>query len=254
MSDARITGAGPRLPALMTKLQLEGTIQTSLASRGGLERTDPAYAGQADYTPAFLAHVYDPLVLRFANRFVWRCPSRHILSLYAEHLTGRHLDVGPGTGWFLERCEYPTPSPELTLLDVNADVLEAASARLSRYAPHRHQANLLEPLDADLGTFDSIALTHVLHCLPGGLADKRYALEQLAGRLAPGGAMFGTTVLGGGVPHTPLSRAFLRFLNGKGVFSNRGDDLAGLERALAGLGGRFRVETRGAVALFVVTA
>ena len=212
---------------------------------------DPAHAGQADYTPSFLAHVYDPLVLKFANRFVWRCPSSHILRLYDARVTDRHLDVGPGTGWFLTRCRFPTEAPAITLLDVNADVLDVASAALARYKPQRYQANLLEPLDSDIGSFDSIGLTHVLHCLPGTLDEKRRVLDHLAARLAPGGYLFGSTVLRGGVPHTPLSHGFLTFLNHKGVFCNNGDDLDGLDRALSGLTSQYVLCTQGSVALFV---
>jgi ubiquinone/menaquinone biosynthesis C-methylase UbiE len=226
-------------------------VQAALAEHGGLAPTDPAYPGQAEYTPRFLAHVYDPLVLRFANRFVWRCPTHAITALYDEHVSDTHLDVGPGTGYFLERCAFPSGEPAITLLDVNPNVLEAASRRIARHAPRRYLANLLEPLDLEPGGFDSIALTHVLHCLPGTIAEKQVVLERLGALLRPGGRLFGTAVLGGGVKHTPLSRAFLSFLNGKGMFSNLADDASGLDSALATVFADYELTTRGAVALFV---
>jgi SAM-dependent methyltransferase len=229
-------------------------VQDALAPRGALAPTDLAYAGQAEYTPWFLAHVYDRLVLRFANRFVWRCPTPAIAELYDEHVSASHLDVGPATGYFLERCRFPTAEPEITLLDVNPDVLEAASRRIAQHAPRRYLGNLLEPLDPVPGSFDSIALTHVLHCLPGTMADKQIVLERLAALLRPGGRLFGSTILAGGVRHTPLSRRFLSFLNGKGMFGNLADDEHGLDAALGAVFTDYEITIRGAVALFVARA
>jgi SAM-dependent methyltransferase len=214
-----------------------------------LDPTHPAYRGQADYTPGFLA-VYDPLVLHFANSVVWRCPGREILRLYDENVAGRHLDVGPGTGWFLKRCRFPVTLPSITLLDANPHVLRTAAQRLAWYGPATHQANLLEPIDLPPASFGSIGLTHVLHCLPGTMADKAVVFDHLRPLLAPGGRLFGTTILRRGVPHTPFSLALLRFLNLRGVFGNAQDDLATLEQALAARFDDYTIRTRGSVAVF----
>jgi SAM-dependent methyltransferase len=226
-------------------------MTTATADR--LPPSDPAYRGQADYTPAFLA-VYDPLVLGVMNRSVWRCPTSEILRLYEEHAAGAHLDVGPGTGYYLDRCRCPEPPRAITLLDVNPDVLDKASRRLARFQPGLHRANLLEPIGLQGGTFDSIALTHVLHCLPGPMAAKSVVLDNLAGLLRPGGRLFGSTILARGVPHTPLSRTLMRFLNARGVFGNRDDDLATLELALGTRFAEHDVRVVGSVALFVARA
>ena len=215
-----------------------------------LTQDSPAYAGQAQYTPKFLAHVYDPLVVRFANRFSWRCPSRWILRFYDEHVANNHLDAGPGTAWFLARCHFPSSAPRITLLDVNRDVLDAASKRIASYAPRTHQANLLEPIRLDQDRFGSAALAHVLHCLPGTIAEKACALDHVAALVRPGGTVFGTTVLSGGVKHSRFSRSYNDYLNEIGVFSNKDDDLAGLEVALAQRFERYTLVTVGTVALF----
>ncbi len=52
-----------------------------------MNRDDPAYRGQADYSAPLLA-LYDPLVLGPIARFVWRCPSTHLLKRYREPATG----------------------------------------------------------------------------------------------------------------------------------------------------------------------
>jgi SAM-dependent methyltransferase len=226
-------------------------MTTTTAER--LQRSDPAYAGQADYTPAFLA-VYDPLVLGVMNRLVWRCPTSEILPLYEACVSGDHLDVGPGTGWYLDRCRLTSSPRAVTLLDVNPDVLAKAAHRLRRFAPGVHPANLLEPIDLPPASFDSIALTHVLHCLPGTMAEKGDVLGRLGALLRPGGRLFGSTILAGGVPHTPVSRALMRFLNARGVFGNRHDDVAALESTLAERFAHHEVRTVGSVALFTACA
>lgn len=232
-----VSGGAPGAPPAMT---------TTTAP--GLEPGDPAYAGQADYTPGFLA-VYDPLVLGVMNRVMWRCPTGEILRLYEEHAAGAHLDVGPGTGWYLDHCRFEEP-PEITLFDANVYVLEKATRRLARLDPAVHQGNLLESTGLEPGTFDSISLTHVLHCLPGTMADKAAVLGRLAALLRPDGVLFGSTILAGGVAHTPVSRGLMRFLNARGVFGNGDDDLDALERALDGHFARHEVRTVGSVALF----
>jgi len=211
---------------------------------------DPAYAGQAHYTPRFLAHLYDPLVVRFANRFGWRCPSSVILDHYNRNVGAVHLDAGPGTGWFLDRCRFPTPTPTITLVDANADVLDASSSRLRRYAPRRHQANLLEPIDLPPASFDSAALAHVLHCMPGPLGEKACALDHLATLVRRGGCVFGTSVLASGVKETRFSRSYNDYLNEIGVFSNAADSLWALDGALAQRFEHYELRAVGTVALF----
>jgi hypothetical protein len=213
--------------------------------------SDPAYAGQAQYTPRFLAHVYDPLVVRFANRIGWRCPSSVILRHYDEHVGAVHLDAGPGTGWFLDRCRFPTETPAITLLDVNEDVLNSSAKTLRRYQPRRHQANVLEPISGlEPESHDSAALAHVLHCLPGSLTEKACALDHVKALVRSGGTVFGSTVLAEGVEHSRFSRSYNDYLNEIGVFSNRGDSRDALDEALALRFERYDLAVVGTVALF----
>ena len=131
-------------------------------------RADEVEAGQRIYTP-FTLRVYDLFVLGFSNRFVWRCPSSEMLGRYDSHVGARHLDVGVGTGWFLDHCTWPVESPKITLLDLNENSLSAASDRIRRYAPAAVQANVLDPVDLGDALFDSIGANFLFHCLPGGL-------------------------------------------------------------------------------------
>ncbi|MGV9309645.1 MULTISPECIES: class I SAM-dependent methyltransferase [unclassified Nonomuraea] len=218
-----------------------------------LEPEDPAYAGQAAYTPFFLKYVYDPLVIRFQNRFTWRCPSKALLALYRGNASSDHLDVGPGTGWYLNKCRFPAAEPRIALLDVNSDVLRRAAERIARHQPQCIRADLLKPLSLRKRQFDSVALVHVLHCLPGNIQDKAQVFDQLAPLLRPGGRLFGSTILSLGVPQTRLSRSQLGYMNKMGIFANEQDSLEDLENALAKRFTHVTLHTRGSVALFSVT-
>ncbi len=207
-------------------------------------------AGQAAYTPRFLAF-YDLFVLGFSNRFAWRCPSTHMLELYNRFAGARHLDVGVGTGWFLDRPQWPVEQPQITLLDLNASSLRAAAHRIRRYAPQTVRANVLESVELGRERFDSIGMNFLLHCLPGHLEEKAATVTRnLLPYLEPGGVLFGSTVLGRGVRHNAIGRILLRAYNKKGIFSNLADDKDGLERALAASLSSVEVEVVGTVALF----
>ena len=84
--------------------------------RRPMDRDDPAYKGQADYSRTVL-RLYDPLVLGPVARYVWRCPSDRLTEHYRRHVRDRHLDVGPGTGYFLERSGA-APGGEVTICPI----------------------------------------------------------------------------------------------------------------------------------------
>jgi len=39
-----------------------------------MQRDDPAYRGQSEYTPFFLK-IYDPVIMGFSARLISRCPA-----------------------------------------------------------------------------------------------------------------------------------------------------------------------------------
>ena len=143
-----------------------------------MDRDDPAYDGQREYTPLFL-RIYDPLVLGVFAPVIWRCSASHLVEGYRRHVGRRHLDVGPGTGYFLARADLPDASP-VTLLDPNENVLAHASRRLRNLDVTTIEADVLKPLPVD-GPFDSAALNGVLHCLPGPLPSKAAAVATGSG-------------------------------------------------------------------------
>lgn len=189
----------------------------------------PGFKGFKDYTSRFLK-VYDRFVLGFVAPRVWRVTAAPSVAQYRDHLRGRHLDIGPGTGFGIVEAAPPR-DVDLTLVDPNPDVLEHCAATLAAWSPSLVEANVLEPLPV-VGPFDSAALSHVLHCLPGPMEEKTRAIEHVAAVLADGGVLFGGTVLGLSADHTTAGRLFLRVANLQGGFGNRDDDVDGLRTIL----------------------
>jgi SAM-dependent methyltransferase len=212
-----------------------------------LERSDPAYKGQSGYNPVMLA-IYDPWVLGFMSRVVLHVPIPPFVERYRANLGHRHLDVGPGTGYFIAKAA-PPEGTEITLLDPNPHVLHRAGKRLASLSPTVVEADVMKPLPI-AGPFDSAALSFVLHCLRGPDANKAIAIRNIADVLTPEGVLFGGTVLGLGERHTKPARAFLRAANKQGGFDNAGDTADGLRTILSESFHDVDVETVGSAAMF----
>ncbi|MCT2031660.1 class I SAM-dependent methyltransferase [Dietzia cinnamea] len=194
------------------------------------------------YNPVTL-RLYDAGVLGLTNRLIWRCPTATMVEHYRSHAGRSHLDVGPGTGYFLERID----SPSLTLLDLNASCLAAASVRVGHgRSVASLQQSFFDPLPRE-HSFDSIGLNFLLHCIPSH--EKWDRLSQLRGHLRPGGTIFGSTLIPDPETATLAARALNSTYNKLGVFGNADDTMDELENALRGYA---EVSTRrvGQVALF----
>ena len=215
-----------------------------------MDPDDPAYRGQADYTPRLLA-IYDPWVLGFMARVVWRCPTPPVVDRYRRLVGQRHLDVGPGTGYLLDKAGLPADT-EITLLDPNPNALAHASRRLAARNVTRVEADVLKPLPVK-GPFDSIALNYVLHCLPGPMAHKALAIRNAAAVLTPDGVLFGGTVLGRSGEHTLPARAFVWAVNRRGTFDNLDDTEEELREILKESFQRVEIDVIGSIAHFIAT-
>ena len=207
------------------------------------------YLSDGIYTSTFL-NFYDLYVLRFSNRWVWRCPSRYLLAHYNRNVTSNHLDVGVGTGWYSDNCTFPTASPRLAFLDRNENCLKEAAERCARYSPELLSADILAPFEADMEPFDSISLNYVLHCLPGPFEKKAKVFGHLLPYLNQGGTLFGATIVAEGAPVTRLGRRLIRFYNEKGIFGNASDSVKEVEENLCHYFGEWRTEVIGNVVLF----
>jgi len=206
-------------------------------------------AGQAVYTKRTLA-VYDLLVLGISNRFIWRCPTERIERHYDRHVTANHLDVGVGTGYFLDRCRFPSSEPRVALMDLNPDSLGHAAHRIARYQPVTYRRNVLEPISIDGPKFDSVGVNYLLHCIPGSITEKAVAFDHLKPLMNPGAVLFGSTLLHEGIRRSRPAKWLMGAYNRKGIFCNRGDELEGLKRELAQRFDDVSVNVVGCAALF----
>lgn len=211
--------------------------------------SEQVVAGQAVYTKRMLS-AYDIIVLVLSNRHIWKCPSSKILAHYNRHVSGNHLDVGVGTGYFLDRCSFPSSPPRIALMDLNSNTLAFASQRISRWNPETYQQNIFEPIEPTMAPFDSVGINYLLHCLPGSMEEKTVAFDKLKLVMKPGARIFGSTILQGGVTKSWMANWLMAFYNKKGIFSNIEDNLEGLHRELCQRFVNITVEVVGCVALF----
>ncbi|GAB2901941.1 class I SAM-dependent methyltransferase [Microbulbifer echini] len=205
--------------------------------------------GQAVYSKPVL-WLYDLWVLGLSNRYIWRCPTADILKHFNRHITSNHLDVGVGTGYFLDKCQFPPGDVRLGLMDLNQNSLDVTAARVARYNPLQFRCNVLDEIDIAAGKFESISLNYLLHCLPGKLSDKLSALDHVSTLLAESGVVFGSTILSAGVPRNTVAKKLMHIYNQKGIFSNVEDCQGDLQTYLANRFEEYQIEIKGCVALF----
>lgn len=101
-------------------------------------------AGQAVYSPLLLAF-YDFGVLGVTNRFIWKCQSKNLLAQYDRLVSGVHLDVGVGSGYFLDKCRFPVSNPRIGPFDLNSNSLAKTAHRIRRYHPQVFHGDVLQP-------------------------------------------------------------------------------------------------------------
>jgi SAM-dependent methyltransferase len=213
---------------------------------GSMDRDDPAYRGQSDYSSVML-RLYDPLVLGPISRYVWRAPAGIGVRMYREHIRPNHLDVGPGTGYFIDHAGLPAGS-KVTILDPNPNVLRHVTRRLRDLDVTAVQADVLKPLPVQ-GPFASAGMNAVLHCLPGPLDRKAVAIANIARVMAPDATFFGATVLGKSARHTRAGRAMLAAFNRRGTFDNLDDTEDGIAEILRRSFTDVTIETVGGLAI-----
>ena len=154
--------------------------------------------------------------------------------------------------------DFYDSSLKLTLVDLNPTVLRVSAARVARYHPAVVQADVLRPLPFDdakirAGHYDSVGANFLLHCLPGTWGEKGGVFDNAAAALRPGGRVFGSTILSSGVRVSAPARRLMKVYNGRGIFHNIDDDLAGLRWQLDKRFTDIKITVRGCVALFEAT-
>lgn len=206
--------------------------------------------GQAIYTRKSLP-LYDLFVTKFSNRFAWRCPRQNLLDFFNTYITANHLDIGVGTGYFLEKLHLIPRNQRIALLDLNKDCLAYAQKKLQKFHPEIYHQDIFQPFLGITKKFDSISLNYVLHCLPGDLPQKAIAFDHIKAVLNENGKVFGTTILGDEIKKNWLASKLMTVYNQKKFFGNINDSR---ETLLDELNKRFdhvTVTIKGCVAFFV---
>ena len=102
-------------------------------------------------------------------KYVWQCSDKNICQLYKNNIQKHHIEIGPGTGYYLK--PYISNLNSLELIDVNSNVLRYANMRL-------HHSDLKKKI-TNINLFKknniiqinneitSIGVNCVLHCVPG---------------------------------------------------------------------------------------
>ncbi|MDE1461516.1 class I SAM-dependent methyltransferase [Spartinivicinus poritis] len=206
--------------------------------------------GQEVYSPNILK-IYDIMVLSLSNRFIWKSKKKITQTFFDNAVTNNHLDVGVGTGYFLDHCQWQQ-KPRIGLMDLNENCLQEAKKRLLRYNPEIYCWDVFQPIELE-NKFDSCSMNFLFHCLPGSIKEKLQIINNLKGALNPGSTVFGTTVLYDGVKKSFFAEKLMRFYNKKGIFSNYGDSLSEMQKLLPELGEVEQLSTEGCVCFFKLT-
>lgn len=205
-------------------------------------------SGQAIYTPLLLK-VYDLWVIHFSNRLIWRCPKHLQLKQFQDNVSTNHLDIGVGTGYYLQRCQWPK-NTRLALMDLNPACLDTAKKAIPSLSAEVYLADIFKPQPQLENQFDSISMNFLLHCLPGDMDNKSVVIGNAVQMLKQNGVLFGATILSDKNLQTPLSSTLASLYNKKGIFSNLNDTQAGLSNALNQHLKDVTLNTIGSVALF----
>ncbi len=213
-----------------------------------MKNSNSVDADQAIYSKKVLS-IYDFWVLGFSNSFIWKCPTRLLRKEFVKNVTTNHLDVGVGTGYYLDRC-LSNIERRVALLDLNSNSLKLTASRVRRFNPEIYLANVLDKLDLRCDKFDSISVNYLLHCLPGTVKEKSVVFANLRPYLNENGVVFGSTILGTGSEKGYLASMLMSLYNQGGIFDNNLDSLSELSSSLHEHFKEVDIQVIGCVAIF----
>lgn len=195
--------------------------------------------------------LYDFLILKFSSMLIWRCRTSQLIELYRSCVSRRHLEIGVGTGYLLNRAVFPSHWVTLHILDCNPEVLRHAYYRLARYSPIPVLCDLMADDWPALPKQQSIGMNYVWHALEGDKAKRGQVFAKLAQYLEPSGVLFGSSVIGIHDHMPKLSRLVSQHWLGAGLFNNHGDNADSLNTILQQYFFEVHVWQEGQVMLFM---
>jgi len=165
-------------------------------------------------------NVYDFLVNDINCNYVWRCNKKNIIKNYQENIGENHLEIGPGTGYFL-KDNYNIKN--LFLVDINKDTLEYSQKNLKNYYKNiiKIEHNIFTT-ELKLNDIDSVGLNYVIHCVPGRIENN---IDNLINNINNNKPIkfFGSSVVSDINLQTKISECELLFLNKFKIFNNKED-------------------------------
>ena len=178
---------------------------------------------------------YDYFVNKINCKYVWKCDQRYIKKLYANNITNNHLEIGPGTGYFIKKYHFNS----LHLLDINQDILTNSKKNLNNNCQNIkiHNKNIFESNNKINEDITSIGLSYVLHCVPNNLD---ISIDNLVKNTKNDNqiTIFGSTVI-------PNKKDFLAMteiytLNTLGIFNNINHNKEQLEYIISKYNGNIK--------------
>ena len=178
--------------------------------------------------------LYDAVIVNFISKYVWDCdPAVHV-ERYRKFINNKsdhphtHLDIGPGSGYYLSESQKTINTIfdlDLHLIDINEETLSSTKQKFPNSKTTIHDV-FMKPFPYGC-TFNTIALNHVLHCVPG---DQEEIIDQmlcnLKSNMDEDTVLFGSTVAGL-VPterHSMSAIALITILQELGIFHNQIDE------------------------------
>ena len=158
---------------------------------------------------------YDYFVNNINCKYVWKCDQRYIKKLYANNITNKHLEIGPGTGYFIKKYQFNN----LHLVDINQDILNNSKKNLTNNCQNIkiHNQNIFENNNKINEDITSIGMSYVLHCVPNNLdrsIDKLVENVQTDNQIT----IFGSTVIPNKKDLMAMTEIYT--LNTLGIFNN----------------------------------
>jgi len=196
---------------------------------------------------------YDNLVNRTNCLRVWKCSEQYIFNHYRQNISGKHLEIGPGSGYFLKRdnLRINCSIDKLTLIDINDNILNYSKENLkddycNEVSTLRH--NIFSDKIPENIKFNSVGINYVLHCVPGKLEKK---VDSLINNLGDTNYnLFGATVICDPLHMNPIAEYELILLNSFGIFNNKNDTYEEFVEYLNNRNIKYNINKRGYVALF----
>ena len=175
---------------------------------------------------------YDRYVNEINCKYIWKCPSNIIFNNYRNNCSKYHVEIGPGTGYYLKNIGLSSKIKELTLIDINNQILNYSKNNLkSEYSNiNVLNYNIFNEKIPEKINFNSVGINYVLHCIPGSLQKKVDTLIKNLGNNDY--KLFASSIICDPLHMNILAEYELIMLNSLGIFNNNNDTYEELQEYL----------------------